>query len=364
VIPVPSLEVAQTTTVAAFLVNGAGRNPATQVTWAVSPATVASITNYGLLTALAEGTAVVTATVGGVQGSVQVPVVPVPVARVDVSPPTADIGPGEVLQLFAVPRDRSGSALTGRAIQWRSSDTTRATVSATGTVRTLAPGSVVISATSDDVQGRVVVTVRDRVNGVFEVSIDGTSSLMIVGDTLRLTATVRNRDGRILDDRAVTWAVSVTSGSSVVSVSAAGLVRALSQGTAVIEATCEGRTASLPIRVVDNLDSSIVVSLAAPVVSDTVRDTLLVLADVKHGHPLTQVIASVGPMSVALKLTPVGRGTLLWAGKLVLADLRAGPYVLQVDATDSRGALGRATRPFTRKYQAGDGGTPPGPRSK
>ena len=132
----------------------------------------------------------------------------------------------------------------------------------------------------------------------------------------------------------------------------------------MIEATCEGKTASLPIRVVDNLDTSIVVILASPIVADTVADTLLVMADVKHAHPLTRVVATLGPMSVELKLTPVGRGALLWAGKLVLSDLRAGQYVVQVDATDARGGLGRATRAFTRKYQSGDGGTPPGPRSK
>jgi uncharacterized protein YjdB len=365
VAPIPSLELGQTTTVAAFLVNAAGvRSPATQVTWTVAPATVATITSFGLLTTLAEGTAVVTATMGGIQGSVQLPVVPVPVARVDVSPPTADIGRGEVLQLVAVPRDRSGSALNGRAVQWRSSDTTRATVSATGSVRTLQPGNVTITATSDGVQGQVTVTVRDRANGVHQVTIEGTSALMIVGDTLRLEATVRDGEGRILEDRTVTWAVSIAAGSPVASVSASGLVRALGQGTAVIEATCEGRTASLPIRVVDQLDTSIVVTLASPIVSDTVADTLLVMADVKHVHPLARVMASVGTLNVELKLTPVGRGTLLWAGKLILADLRVGPYVVQVDATDSRGALGRATRAFTRKYKPGDGGTPPGPRSK
>lgn len=363
--PVPSLELGQTTTLTAFLVNAAGvRSPATQVTWTVSPATVATITSFGFLTTLTEGTAVVTAAMGGIQATVQLPVVPVPVAKVDVSPPTADISRGDVLQLVAVPRDRSGIALAGRAIQWRSSDSTRATVSATGTVRTLQPGNVTITATSDGVQGQVTVTVRDRVQGVHQVTIDATSSLMIVGDTLRLQATVRDGDGQILEDRTVAWSVSITAGNPVVSVSTDGLVRALGQGTAVIEATCEGKTASLPIRVVDNLDTSIVVILAAPIVGDTVADTLLVMADVDHVHPLARVVATVGPISVELKLTPVGRGTLLWAGKLVLADLRVGPYVVQVDATDARGGLGRATRAFTRKYQAGDGGKPPGPRSK
>lgn len=364
-IPVPSLEVGQTTTMAAFMVNSAGvRTPAPQVTWSVSPATVATITSFGFLTSLTEGTAVVTATLGSIQGSVQVPVVPVPVAKVEVSPPVADINAGDLLQLIAVPRDRSGGALPGRTIQWRSSDTTRATVSATGVVRTLLPGNITITATSDGVHGQVALIVRDRVSGVHEVSIDAANPLMIAGDTLRLSATVRDGDGRILEDRTVTWAVSVTNGSTVATVSTGGLVRALAEGTAVIEATCEGKTASLPIRVVDNLDSGIVVTLAAPVVSDTVADTLLVLADVKHAHPLTTVIATVGPVSLALALTPVGRGTLLWMGKLILSDLRVGPYVLQVDATDSRGALGRATRAFTRKYQTGDGGKPPGPRSK
>ena len=363
--PVPSLEVGQTTTMAAFRLNGAGaRSELTNVTWSVSPATVATISSFGLLTALAEGVAVVTATAGGTQGSIQIPIVPIAVAQVDLLPATPDLGPGEDLQLVAVVRDRSGRVLSGRAILWSSSDSTRATVSATGSLHTISPGTVAIRATSDGVQGQVMVTVRDRVTGVQDVTIDASNALMIVGDSLRLSATVRDGTGRVLDDRTVTWAVSATSGHAVASVSGDGVVRALSQGSAVIEATCEGRTASLPIKIVDNLDSTIVVSLAAPLVADTVSDTLLVLADVTHAFPLAQVIATVGPKTVVLQLTPVGRGTLLWAGKVFLGDLRVGSYLLQVDATDSRGALGRATRAFTRKYRAGDGGTPPGPRSK
>jgi hypothetical protein len=60
------------------------------------------------------------------------------------------------------------------------------------------------------------------------------------GNTLQLTATVRDGNGNVLDGRAVTWA---SSAPAVATVSLSGLVTAVASGTALVTATSdEGKT--------------------------------------------------------------------------------------------------------------------------
>jgi glucose/arabinose dehydrogenase len=67
-----------------------------------------------------------------------------------------------------------------------------------------------------------------------------------VGQTIQLTATARDAEGNVLEDRALDWA---SSEPSIATVSETGLVAGLAQGEAVISATAEGITGSLAITV-------------------------------------------------------------------------------------------------------------------
>lgn len=60
---------------------------------------------------------------------------------------------GSVTSAFAVLRDQGGAPLVGRAVAWRSSNPTVATVSPTGAVTALAAGSTTISASTEGVVG-------------------------------------------------------------------------------------------------------------------------------------------------------------------------------------------------------------------
>jgi alpha-tubulin suppressor-like RCC1 family protein len=81
------------------------------------------------------------------------PAVAAPVASVAVTPPGSVVAVGLSVQLAAVPRDAGGNALAGRAIMWATSDTSIATVSATGLVMALRSGDVTITARSEGVEG-------------------------------------------------------------------------------------------------------------------------------------------------------------------------------------------------------------------
>jgi hypothetical protein len=81
------------------------------------------------------------------------------VATVEVTPPSSSIDAGATTQLTATARDASGNVLSGRAVAWTSSDPSVATVSATGLVHGVGPGSARITATVDTVQGSAQVQV-------------------------------------------------------------------------------------------------------------------------------------------------------------------------------------------------------------
>ena len=72
----------------------------------------------------------------------------VPVASVAMSPDTATVVPGGTLQLTATPRDASGNAISGASVAWSSSNNAVASVSGSGIVTGVAPGTDTVTAAS------------------------------------------------------------------------------------------------------------------------------------------------------------------------------------------------------------------------
>ena len=91
--------------------------------------------------------------------SVLVTTTVVPVRAVAVLPTSKSIAVNDTTRLRATLADSTGSALFGRTIQWTTSDAAVATVLAGGLVRGIAPGTVTITALSEDHTGTAVVTV-------------------------------------------------------------------------------------------------------------------------------------------------------------------------------------------------------------
>src|SRR5947199_10623698 len=82
-----------------------------------------------------------------------------PVASVTVAPATDTLVVSASVQLTATPKDASGNALSGRTVTWVSSDTTVATVSASGLVTGKVAGTATITATSEGQSGTSAITV-------------------------------------------------------------------------------------------------------------------------------------------------------------------------------------------------------------
>jgi hypothetical protein len=129
------------------------------VQWATDNAAIATVSTSGVVTAVAEGTTTVSATVEGKTGQAQVAVSRVPVASVRLTPSTVVIEARNARQLTAVALDAAGNVLEGRPIVWTTDAPAVASVSASGLVQALAAGYAGIRATIEDKSATAVVTV-------------------------------------------------------------------------------------------------------------------------------------------------------------------------------------------------------------
>src|SRR5712692_885010 len=131
------------------------------ITWTSSAAAVAAVSGSGLVTGVAGGAATITATSEGQSGTAAFTVTNVPVAAVTVSPATAGVVVGQMVQLTATPKDANGNPLSGRVVTWTSSAAAVAAVSGSGLVTGVAVGSATITATSEGQSGTAAFTVTN-----------------------------------------------------------------------------------------------------------------------------------------------------------------------------------------------------------
>ena len=336
--------------------------------WSSEEPSVAAVNATGVVRGASTGHVNIVATVNGKTGRAAMTVFEIPVARVTVSPAEVTLVAGTTQQLTVAVLDGEGLALQGRAIEWTSSDPTRATVSPGGVVTAVAIGSSTVSATSGGVTAKALVFVTGATAGtVASIVIAPATANLSIGMSLQLTASLRDADGNLLTGRDVSWTVTAPSGREIATVSATGLVRAIAVGSAVVEATSDGRRASVAVVVRENLDPKIVVLFGVPVLNGIVGDSLSIFASVRSVDTLSSVVAFVGSIRLVLEYKTVGaRGTAPgWVGLMDISELPSSPQVLTVVATDVTGAFGRGTIVFVRDTRAGKGGSgKPPPKNK
>ena len=153
----PSLEVGSTKQSVAVIGDSKGRTGRI-VTWSSSQPTQVSVDADGLVTALAVGTATITATCEKRSAKVKVIVIEPPAAQLAVVPVRATLSVGETLQLTATMQDNNGNIPMG-PITWNSVQPSRATVNESGLLKATAAGITTITATGGDQTGAAVVTI-------------------------------------------------------------------------------------------------------------------------------------------------------------------------------------------------------------
>jgi alpha-tubulin suppressor-like RCC1 family protein len=206
----------------------AGARPA----FASSAPAVATVDSLGTIRGVADGTAVVRASLAGAAGdSILVRVQMVASVAV---PASIDMLVGDSATLAAAALAANGDTIRGRAFFYSSSDIAVVRIdSATGVAHALVPGNAVVTAAQGTAGIHGTTTVNVRPAGVARVAVTPDSAYVRPGGTLRLNAKAFDAVGRELAEP-LTWS---SANGSVATVNATGLVTAVGVGDAAVFAT-------------------------------------------------------------------------------------------------------------------------------
>ncbi|MEN9507604.1 MAG: hypothetical protein RLZZ621_167 [Gemmatimonadota bacterium] len=130
------------------------------VTWSTTTPSLVNVTQAGIVTGLALGTARIIATAEGTADTVTFTVTKVPVGTVTTSPLQATLLEGQTIQLRATVTDSIGTEITDRPLEWISGDPSRVTISSSGLVTALAAGTVTVAATAEGKVGQSSIIVQ------------------------------------------------------------------------------------------------------------------------------------------------------------------------------------------------------------
>ena len=254
------------------------------VIWSSDDRDIAMVDATGLVKAIDEGVAIITASIGKLTATCKLTVALeiIEVTSVEITPEgPITITEGEELQLTATIAPENA---TNKEVTWSSSDKTIATVSETGLVTAIAAGEATITALAGDITAECVVIVERAEVAVSEVQITPAGPLTIEpNEEIQLTATVLPENAT---ERSVVWACD---DAEVLSISENGLVKALTEGTAMVTATAGGIVAECEITVVEG-----VVAVTAVTIDN---EELLTLTE---GEEL-QLTATVAPENATNK---------------------------------------------------------------
>lgn len=289
---------------------------------------------------------------------------PVPTA-LQVSPQSLDFD-----ALFATDRlvatvfDQNGNVMTGAPVSWQSSSFEVARVDQAGLVTAVDNGEAYIVATSGEAKDSARVAVQQRPHSV-RIPPPERRILDALEDTVRVTATVLDPNGRPIAGAEVSWSSADT---SIVTVDSAGLVTGVATGTAFIRAALDDLADSV-IAEVRQVPAGVRIhpedgphTFAA--LGDTLRLSAVVVDANGHAIPGLSVSWSTSNAAVAAiddegLLTATGNGTAIITATALSASGSARVEVEQVATSMSISspldllAMGDSLRMKAEAYDAG-----------
>jgi uncharacterized protein YjdB len=295
----------------AVILNGAGKEISRTAQWSSLDPSIATVDPTGLVSAVTGGTAMVVAAVDGMADSARVVVSPsVPqgpvVAAVVVAPGDVQADLKEIFKLSATVKDGAGNTMPNVAVVWSSSDPTLASVTANGEVTAKANGPVMIRATAEAKSGTAFLMVGEPEPlppTAAMVQVAPGEANTNVGSSTQFTATVKDEQGQIIADAAVTWS---TSNPAVATVDPTGLVTALSKGAVNVFASFQDKSGSAFLNVLEESApppavNSVVVSPAEAEINvgSTRQYTALVTDAEGLGVPGAEITWKTGNPAVA-----------------------------------------------------------------
>ena len=275
------------------------------VTWTTSANSVATVDASGLVRAVGNGTATITASAGSASGSAAVTVAVGVASAPDLvvgSPSVSNSSPdaGASFTLSATVRNQGDGSSAATTLRYYRSINNRITtgdtevdtdavsaLAASGTsaesIGLTAPSSpgtyyygVCVDAvtgesdTSNNCSSAVTVTVGvpppEPARPTTVTVSPATTELTVLGATVQLSAEVRDQNARVMAGATVTW---TSSASSVATVDAAGLVTAVGNGTATITASAGSASGSAAVTVAVGVPPAPDLVVGSPSVSNS-----------------------------------------------------------------------------------------------
>ncbi len=178
-------------------------------------------------------------------GCIQTEIVPeILEAKLTIDPKSVSLAVGQTTRLETIYVDEQNIERPN-AVQWKSQQPNIAEIATGGvvTAKTIGQTWIIARVNSELADSTLVTVVADK-NAVAKVEITASSSELIVGTTLQLTATVKNGNEEILE-KAIIWQ---SSDDNILTINSSGLVNAIASGTAQITAIVDG-ISSLPLSI-------------------------------------------------------------------------------------------------------------------
>ncbi len=290
------------------------------VTWTSSDENVVTVDENGVLTAIAAGTATVTAAAADNTGASAVCEVTVtkPVSSIKLDKASASILRGKTVTLKATV---SPDDAANKAVAWSSSDKKIATVDAKGVVTGVAKGTATITAKAKDgsgVKATCKITVKQPVT---KITLSKTSASILRNKTITLKAAAGPSSA---NDKSVAW---TTSNKKVATVNSKGVVKGIAKGTATITATAKDGS---------KVKAVCKITVKQPVTKLTINKTKLT---VKKGKTATLKV-TVAPSSAndkSIKWTTSNKNIATVTQKGVVKGIKTGTVTITAAARDGSG---------------------------
>ena len=199
------------------------------ISWSSSNTSVATVNSSGVVTAVGNGTATITATTtDGTNISKTCSVtVRTPVTGVSVSPTTLTLNVGGT---YTLAKTISPSGASNQNVVWSTNNTAVATVDSSGKVTAVGKGTCTITCTSSEnssYKGTCAVTVNQQATGI---TISPTSVELVVGQTTSVSAAVTPSNANNQN-------YTLSSSNTGIATVSNGIITAIAPGTCTITAT-------------------------------------------------------------------------------------------------------------------------------
>lgn len=261
------------------------------------------------------------------------------VGEITLDQTTAELAPGDTLQLAATVKDANGAELTDAEIEWTSSNRNAATVK-DGLVTAVAEGKSKITAKVKKLTAVCTVTVTEDAIEITGISLNQNVAQMQIGDTLTLTATLAPADA---PEDGVSW----TSSDPGIATVKKGVVTAVDAGTATITVRTGDKTATCTVTVQPASAIAGVSCSTTSITLDAVGGTSNAVFTVS-GTGLDATAASVKAYALDTSVVQVGAASRAPGGAsdtytVPITALRDGSTTVIFQITDASGTTFSAT---------------------